>query len=99
MKLVITQSRPHSYLVPLRPRYFPQHPVWSITFQVLKLGRFGRLIRNALKCGGGGDEGDQLDRSVKIRYYIKLTRKGASYMQYKEVGLTGMFTCCIGTAF
>jgi len=51
---------------------------------VLKLDRFGRLIRNALKCGGGGGGGgggDQLDRSVKMRYYIRLTRKGASYMQ------------------
>jgi len=45
---------------------------------VLKLGHFGRLIRNALKCGGGGD---QLDRSVKMRYYVTLTRKGTSYTQ------------------
>jgi len=33
------------------------------------------------------------------KYYPDSRRREISYMQYKEEGLTGLVTCCIGTAF
>jgi len=33
------------------------------------------------------------------KYYAESRRREISYVQYKEKGLTGLVTCCIGTAF
>ena len=70
---------------------------------VLKMGHFGKRIRNSwkvLKCGAG--EGWR--RSVgpivcKMKYYIESRSRGISYMKYVNGRRTGLVTFCVENAF
>jgi len=70
---------------------------------VLKMGHFGKRIRNSwkvLKCGAG--EGWR--RSVgpivcKMKYYIESRSRGISYIQQTEGRVTGLVTSCVVSAF
>jgi hypothetical protein len=71
---------------------------------VLKLEHFGKYMRNTLKvlkcCGGKGRRG--LVGTIVWRmkkYYTESRGKRTFYLQWNEKSLSGLGTCCVGTAF